>query len=565
MTQIAKALCRGYECLVSWADLLDRINVYPVADGDTGTNLKISLAPLRDFARDKKNIGRQLALAALGNSGNIAAAFFGEFIKAENFAQLAAQTAAGRDQAWAAVRAPQEGTMLTVFASLAEILADEKIGPEQAFLPVGDYLQKAVPSGVVLLPELEQAGVVDSGALGMFIYFDGFFKSLAGCDDLCPVTELFKGRLRIRDSYNAPLTGSYCVDAVIDVAGTCDDLEKKLDRLGESLVLVPDESCLKIHIHTPDPVNLLAELDSAARVVKWSKQDLDARNRIVPELEGQAIHIVTDAAGSITRKIATNHGITLLDSYIVSDAESRPESCCSPEQIYSCLRKGGRLSTAQASTFERRQCYEALIRQFPAVLYLCVGAVFTGNYAAVTAWKKNNDPTDRLKVYDTGAASGRLAVIALLTARFAGQASSPDQVIDFAGQAIENCQEYVFIDQLKYLAAGGRLAKTGGFFGDLLRMKPVITPTRQGAKKVGVVHNRAGQLQFALDRLGEKLSHDFPGLIMLQYSDNKKWLAAEVQARIYSLYPQAEIMLTPLSLTSGVHMGPGSWGVAFLP
>ena len=79
MNDIHNSFATGYACLSAWADLLDRINVFPVADADTGTNLRISLAPLRDPADFRSTIEKRLAFCAAGNSGNIAAAFFQEF------------------------------------------------------------------------------------------------------------------------------------------------------------------------------------------------------------------------------------------------------------------------------------------------------------------------------------------------------------------------------------------------------------------------------------------------------------------------------------------------------
>ena len=76
MNSMRSAFASGYENMSAWADLLDRINVFPVADGDTGANLRISLTPLRDYEADKTQTLNLLARCAIGNSGNIAAAFF---------------------------------------------------------------------------------------------------------------------------------------------------------------------------------------------------------------------------------------------------------------------------------------------------------------------------------------------------------------------------------------------------------------------------------------------------------------------------------------------------------
>ncbi len=123
-------------------------------------------------------------------------------------------------------------------------------------------------------------------------------------------------------------------------------------------------------------------------------------------------------------------------------------------------------------------------------LYLPAGSAFTGNYAAAIGWKKEHDPDNLFTVLDSGAASGRLALIALLTARLAQSADTRDDIIAFARHLISDCEEFVFIDELKYLAAGGRISRAGGFFGDLLSMKPVVSPTITGVKKRGVVRSQ---------------------------------------------------------------------------
>ncbi len=96
-------------------------------------------------------------------------------------------------------------------------------------------------------------------------------------------------------------------------------------------------------------------------------------------------------------------------------------------------------------------------------------------------------------------------------------------------------------------------------------MKPVISPSAYGAEKVGVVKDREGQLEFALERLKKRIEENASPFIMLEYSDNRAWVNDSVANKIKRRYPLAKIMLQPLSLTSGVHMGPGTWAVAFLP
>ncbi len=566
---LREAFVFGYERLVSWTDLLDRINVFPVADSDTGCNLKISLAPLRQFNGERAHIMDRLLVSATGNSGNIAVRFFSGFLTAESSKNLLHAAKAGRDHAWQAIGDPKQGTILTVFDELARALEIEPVNENRKSVSgIINRLQEAVSATSELLPDLRRAGVVDAGALGMFIYLEGFFNRLVNqTDSFRPITEIFKGKLRISSSFKAESVNSYCVDTLLRVDSQSKDTVKQLSSYGESVVAVPDRSFLKIHLHTDDPQAVRNKLESLGDIVQWSDDHMGTSVTAFASHRPlhQAVHIMTDAAGSVTRETARELGMTLLDSYIIVGDESLPETLCAPTELYSLMRKKTKVSTAQASMFERSQCYQSILEQHQRVLYLCVGSVFTGNYDAVMAWKTENDPDDRLAVIDSGAASGRLGMAAIATAQYSNRAADADSVIRFAKEAVNKCEEYVFLDRLEYLVSGGRLSKTGGFFGDLLHLKPVISPTAHGARKVGVVRDRGGQLEFALQQLKKRVGDNSAPFIMIEYSDNREWVSDTAKKEIRENYPLAKIMLQPLSLTSGVHMGPGTWAVAFLP
>ena len=229
------------------------------------------------------------------------------------------------------------------------------------------------------------------------------------------------------------------------------------------------------------------------------------------------------------------------------------------------MKKGVKVSTSQASVYERHQFYQSVLERFEKVLYLCVGSAFTGNYQTANQWMKEHNKQDSFLIMDTGAASGRLGTIALATARYLAETNDIKKTVVFARKAVSACEEYIFLDKLQYLAAGGRLSKTSAMFGDMLNVKPVVSPLPEGVKKAGTAKNQEDQVKFALKKLDASLKDDSHALIMLEYSDNKNWVNGTVKKRIEELYPDAEIILQPLSLTSGAHMGPGTWAIAFLP
>lgn len=565
--QLRAALTSGYERLSAWSDLLDQINVFPVADADTGRNLIISLAPLHRSEAPTETILRRLLVSATGNSGNIAACFFAGFVAEYPSKDLCRAIKVGRDRAWQAISDPKPGTILTVFDTLLLTLESAPAEPLTAtYSSLIDRLEESVHSTAETLPELKAAGVVDAGALGMFIFMEVFFSRLAGAENgFRPITVTFGNKLKPPLECETRDAKGFCVDTLVEIDKNGDSSLKKLAPYGNSLVVQREPERLKIHLHTVHHEAVRKQLEKMGRVVQWSATDMGrpSGSRSAPD-KPPAIHIVTDAAGSITRKDAARLGMTLLDSYIVVGDKSLPETLIDPAEIYALMRRGIKVTTAQASIFERHQRFQSIISRCGAALYLCVGSVYTGNFREAAHWKKINDPDNRLTVIDTGLASGRLGIVALATARYAGRTDRAEEVMRFAAAAVRKSAEYVFLDRLQYLVAGGRLSRTKGYFGDLFHLKPVISPTADGAVKAGTVRNRGGQLEFALDKLVKDLKPDANPLILLEYSDNRRWVEDTVLREIENRYPSAEIVLQPLSLTSGVHMGPGTWGVAYM-
>jgi uncharacterized protein len=563
---LKESFVAGVERVAAWADLLDTINVYPVADGDTGRNLSISLSPLRFAGEKKDKLVRQLLMAARGNSGNIASQFFSAFYAMDGLPHLKAAVREGNARAWKAVANPKLGTMLSVFDALEEVLCLEDFTPDQKSADhIMSHLEQAVRETRDQLPKLAQAGVVDAGALGMYIFFEGFFYSLSGwTNNYRPVTDVFKDHLMISSSFKETSEIGYCVDFVVKANTSSDDLAK-IAGGQESAIIIQEGDLYKIHLHTDDKEKIKTQMSALGSVVNWEDDNLSSQiAQFSSAPAGSRLHIMADAAGSLTRDDAKRHGFTLLNSYLNVGEKSLPETCFHPDDLYSAMSAGVKVSTSQSSVFERHQFYASVLARFEKVLYLCVGSVFTGNYHVAMDWKKEHDPQNRLQVMDTGAASGRLGAIVLATQQYLTQTNDMEKTFAFAKQAVESCEEYVFLEKLQYLAAGGRLSKTSAFFGDMLKMKPVISPQPEGAKKVAVVRNRKGQIMMALSKLASCLSKDSRALIMLEYSDNLDEVKG-ISKKVKALYPQANIILQPLSLTSGAHMGPGTWGVAFLP
>ncbi len=558
----------GYERILAWADLLDQINVFPVADADTGRNLKISLAPLISKDVPEATLRRRLLASATGNSGNIAVSFLLGLLNARSPEEIPEAAATGTKNAWAVLADPSPGTMLDVMDALvAELDGMERTKLPAAARRITDTLVSAVTKTTDRLPVLRQAGVVDAGALGLYIYLEGFFETLNGAAvGFRPVTDLFRNRTRVSADFAPAATDAFCVDALVRPRrGAVANLDA-LSAESDSIVAVPGGDCVKIHLHTAHRESVRRRLDGFGEVLSWRENPMAGPAETVSApAAAAAIHLMTDAAGSLTRADALRHGITLLDSFLVVDDASVPETLFAPEDLYRAMRGGRRVSTAQASLFGRHQSFQSVLSRHGRVLYLCVGSAYTGNFRDALAWKGKNDPEGRFTIVDTGAASGRLGLIVLATARYLAKAPDASSVVRFSVEALDRCDELVFLDELKYLARGGRISRSRGFFGDLLNKKPVIRPMAGGAENAGVLNGRNRQIPFALDYLASRIPAGGTPWIMLEYTDNRDWVEGPVKDAVARRYPEAEISIAPLSLTSGAHMGPGTWGLAFFP
>ena len=564
---LVAALMAGSERVAAWADLLDEINVFPVADGDTGRNLKISLAPLINTDGSTANRCRQLVTAATGNSGNIAAAFLTGFLSAVDDQPFGTAVSVGRAAAWKAVADPKPGTMLTLFDVLDETL---RTWPQAPHKDDGErvvrILDRAVRSTPEQLPALKAAGVVDAGALGVFIFFEGFFRRLLADEArLSPVTHRFQGLLQVTGNIGGGDLRGYCVNTIVNPSSDTMVGDIAAD-LGESVVTVADGNRLRVHVHTSDQTRTRDQLARLGQVVDWQAEPLAADPHPNPMPgKGQAVRVMTDAAGSLSRAEAKALGVILLDSYLIVDDARIPETLVDPPRLYDAMADGRPVSTAQASVFGRSQSYESALSRYNHVFYLAVGSVYTGNFTTAVRWRETCGQTGRFAVMDTGAASGRLGLIVRLVADFARTADSISQVAAFATMAVERCGELLFLDQLKFLVSGGRLSRSKGFWGDLLGIKPVISPQPEGAVKVGSVRKAEEQVIFALDHLKKRFSSADRPTLLLQYSDNLSRVTERIRPALKNQFPRARIIITPLSLTSGAHMGPGTWGVAYCP
>ena len=311
---------------------IDDLNVYPVPDGDTGTNLTLTVRSIVESLdqatpTDRPGLARAVARAALmgarGNSGVI----FSQIVRGTvdvlastptiDPAVVAAALRSASDAAYRAVRQPVEGTMLTVIRELAE----EAEARAPLAESVADLLVDVVHRGedaVRRTPEqlavLREAGVVDAGGAGLVEIVRGIAAALTGE----PLPEAPAVEEASFDAIHQELSRyRYCT--VILVEGEeldAEDLEERLEPLGDSLLVVGDPSALKAHVHTDDPgaaiqaATAIGELESV-EIANMHRQTAEREERLlqaVPDAEPNASDVVAVVAGEGNRRIFESLG-----------------------------------------------------------------------------------------------------------------------------------------------------------------------------------------------------------------------------------------------------------------
>ena len=328
MSELAtvRGLAHGaLEALEQSRERIDDLNVYPVPDGDTGTNLTLTARGVVEAldastATERQALAREATRAALmsarGNSGVILSQIVrgaAEALADSN--DLARAFRGGSNAAYAAVRKPVEGTMLTVIRALADAAEDvPALEPAELLALLVERGDEAVARTQEQLDVLREAGVVDAGGAGLVELVRGLAAAAAG-EEPVPRTAAAP-RLSLEAVHQEPSRYRYCTTFVVEGEGLdAEALEPELDRLGDSLLVVGDPSALKVHVHTDDPGAALS-LGTRAGTIEgveindMHRQTEEREERLLAALPGGASRsaVVAVVAGEGNRRLFEDLG-----------------------------------------------------------------------------------------------------------------------------------------------------------------------------------------------------------------------------------------------------------------
>lgn len=275
-----KMLKNGTNNLNNHKEHINALNVFPVPDGDTGTNMSLTFnnglkstneTDHKNIASISQSLSKGLLMGARGNSGVILSQIFRGFaqglegLEEASVSDVAQAFKRGSEVAYSAVMKPVEGTILTVIregsqAALDFLNENENISLEEYF----NYFIKASNTSLEntpeLLPVLKEVGVVDSGGAGLLLILEGFNQALSG--KTIELMDTLESQESVQTTLQSQEYG-YCTEMILrldregKMSFSSDKMKTALARLGDSIVLVQDEDLVKVHVHTLTPGTVL--------------------------------------------------------------------------------------------------------------------------------------------------------------------------------------------------------------------------------------------------------------------------------------------------------------------
>ncbi|HCY8299699.1 TPA: fatty acid kinase catalytic subunit FakA [Staphylococcus aureus] len=344
----ADMIIQGAQNLSNNADLVDSLNVYPVPDGDTGTNMNLTMTSGREEVENNlsKNIGelgktfsKGLLMGARGNSGVILSQLFRGFcknIESEseiNSKLLAESFQAGVETAYKAVMKPVEGTILTVAKDAAQA-AIEKANNTEDCIELMEYIivkaNESLENTPNLLAVLKEVGVVDSGGKGLLCVYEGFLKALKGEKVEAKVAKLDKDEF-VHDEHDfhgvintEDIIYGYCTEMMVRFgknkkAFDEQEFRQDMSRFGDSLLVINDEEIVKVHVHTEYPGKVFNYGQQYGELIKLKVENMREQHREVirkeqhtakPKMETVETAIITISMGEGISEIFKSMGAT---------------------------------------------------------------------------------------------------------------------------------------------------------------------------------------------------------------------------------------------------------------
>ena len=494
-------LAGGKKILQNQAQI-NRINVFPVNDKDTGTNLASTIRSVLDNIKPEKsykntvnNIAEAALIGARGNSGVIFAQFlYGISQETINkrvitLSEFADSIKNSIPYIYQALANPVEGTMLTVIRDWSEYIFSKKaiiLDFKKLFVDSFEILEKSLIETKSKLNILKQYNVVDAGAKGFVLFIEGiieFIRSHRIKNFVAPSLEdisLIHSEIVADEDINF----RFCAEAILrDIKTTKVDLQNLLCLYGDSVVIAGSDDLCRIHLHTNQLAELFDVLKDYGTITFQKVDDMIRQHEAVTKRKWN-IALVTDSTCDLSQEIIDNYQINVVPLNInFGENHYLDKVTIKPEQFYSLLATSAEFpKTSQINDRTFTNLYSHLASHYDAIIAIHLTGHFSGTYQSSikAAERIKNEFNIPIVVIDSKNLSGALGLIVLKVAQSIEAGWTIEAIAEGAKTWVDNSKIFVSVKNLKYMIKGGRVSKPKGFIANLLGIKPIVSMDSSG-------------------------------------------------------------------------------------
>lgn len=581
--RLRRVILAGVRHVSSEREELDRINVFPVPDGDTGTNLALTLHSIADAVRplDSRSVGEVAeraaeasVMAARGNSGMLFSRFLLTFARSmreklrAGSLEVAEALAAAAASLHDVLENPREGTIITVARDMAtEARRRAASGGNDLYYSTKDML--AVAQGSLrrtkeMLPALREAGVVDAGAKGFVSFFEGIVQCVEGRirDDHLDDDAASRSLYFAREAGVGADEGRYCTQIAVRGEGLPDDgtIRSELKGLGTSTIVLRAGNLAKVHIHADEPDAVVAVLARHGEIVSERIEDTT--------LTGATHHVavVVDSSADLPREWTERHGVTVVPlQVVIDDVTYRDGVDIDAAGLYERMREadGPIAGTSQPSPQAFLDAYRrGIARGAESILGIYISAAVSGTYNAGAAALHGMEGVEGT-AFDSRSGSLGAGLLAVRAVELLDGGRELPEVVRELERIRAQSSVLFTVDTMDYLLRSGRVGRAKAWLGGMLDLKPILSITDDGRlTAVARVRGREAVLPRVFELLDERLvearRYRF-GVVHFAAEEMARHIVHELRER----YDALEILSGPATAALGVHVGPGAWALAY--
>lgn len=600
----ARLLQSGVYAVVRSQDALDRINVFPVADADTGANLAATLSaaatglghtPPASLGSAARVAADAALIGARGNSGAIFAQFLhgladGLHLKkaavAEEFALAAS---GGVTSAYSAVQHPREGTILSVLRAWAgELNASAESLPDfkDLMFRALEAAKEALAATPTQLEVLARNRVVDAGGQGFVYFLEGMltplrdrkvpdlavlesitfpaaYQELAGASGTLAGGFMASGPSRAAGARDEEVDERfrYCAEALIGGEGLDRDaIQRAVGTLGESLVVAGGGSHMRVHLHTNEPALFRGALAEFGAVESFKIDDMVAQQMAAREA---TIALVTDSTMDMPEAAQLRYATVMVPLTVSIGGKTYLDRVeLSSPDFYRLVRSTDELPrTSQPNRADFKRVYRALLESHEAVVSVHLSARVSGTYQSALGAASDVDP-GRVKVVDARHLSVGLGLVVEAAGEAIQSGVSLDEVVAVTETAARSTRVYGATPSLDFAVKGGRVNSKVAYLAGLIKLKPVILFDEEGG-----VHANGGHLGYSrtirgIARRAAEFAGDKPAKVAITHADSPAAVAYLLQQLRKRFGPDQDIPMMECGAVLSTHTGLGAVAVA---